>query len=149
MKDGLPFHGTKSDILKSILPKCGDEAPPDSADSVKDQKYDSFDIYIVDLSVQIRAKASARESLDKNMTYRQFCLSIINGAVNSAKIVGAKRLDLVADMYQSHSIKGPTRNKRGKCTGIKVSADDILPRRNKLDQYLTNDDLLVIILTQT
>ena len=46
-------------------------------------------------------------------------------------------------MYQSHSIKGPTWNKRGKCEGIKVSADDILPRRNKLDQYFTNDDLKV------
>ena len=26
VKDGLPFNGTKSDILKPILPKCGDEA---------------------------------------------------------------------------------------------------------------------------
>ena len=47
--------------------------------------------------------------------------------------------------YQGHSIKGPTRNKRGKCTGIKVSADGILPRRNKLDQYLTNDGFKVYL----
>ena len=84
------------------------------------------------------------------MTYRQFWLSNINGAVNSAK-----SLDLVADMHQIHSIKCPTENRRGKCTGIKVTADYILPRRNK---YLTNDDFkvdfnsflrqLVTILTQ-
>ena len=96
MKDGLPFHGTKSDILNSILPKCVGEALPDS---VEDQEDDSFDIHIdiVDLYIQIRAKASVRDSLDKSMTYCQLCLSIINGALNSAKSVGAKRLDLVAD----------------------------------------------------
>ena len=42
MKDGLPFHSTKLDFLKSILPNYGDEAPPDS---VEDQEDDSFDIY--------------------------------------------------------------------------------------------------------
>ena len=41
VNDGLLFHGTKSDILKPILPKCGDEAPPDS---VKHQEDDSFHI---------------------------------------------------------------------------------------------------------
>ena len=52
------------------------------------------------------------QNLDKNMNYHQFCLSIIN----SAKSFGAKHLNLVVDMYQSSSIKGPTWNKRGKCT---------------------------------
>ena len=87
--------------------------------------------------MQIRTKASVRGSLDKNMTYRQFCLSIINGAVDWAKSVDAKRLGIVADMYQSHSIKGSSRNKRVNCSGIKVTANDILPRRNKLNQHLT------------
>ena len=46
-------------------------------------------------------------------------------------------------MYRIDSIKGLTRKKRGTCAGIKFSADNILPRRNKLDQYLTNDEFNV------
>ena len=99
--------------------------------------------FYIYLSVQIRTKASVRDSLDKNMTYRQFCLSIMNGAVYCAKSVDAKGLGIVADMYQSHSIKGSSRKKIVNCTGIIVSADDILIRRNKLNQYLTNDDFKV------
>ena len=57
--------------------------------STDDQDGESFDVYIVDLSVQIRAKALVRDSLDKEMTYSQFCLSILNGACNFAKSVGA------------------------------------------------------------
>ena len=105
VKDGIPFHGTKSDILKSILPTSCNGDPSVSTD---DQDGESFDVYIVDLSVQIRAKASVRDSLDKEMTCSQFCLSILNGACNFAKSVGAKRLYLVADMYRINYIKGPT-----------------------------------------
>ena len=76
-------------------------------------------MYIVDLSVHIRAKASVRDLLDKEMTYSQFCLSILNGACNFAKCVGAKWLDLVADMDRIDSIKGPTRKKRRTCSGIR------------------------------
>ena len=122
MKDGLPFHGTKSDILNSILPKCVGEALPDS---VEDQEDDSFDIHIdiVDLYIQIRAKASVRDSLDKSMTYCQLCLSIINGALNSAKSVGAKRLDLVADQCCP-----PPPNAATPCI-FQTSPPRILPRR--------------------
>ena len=82
VKDGIPFHDTKSDILKSVLPtSCNG----DSSVSTDDQDGESFDVYIVDLSVQIRAKASVRDLLDKEMTYSQFCLSIFNGACNFAK----------------------------------------------------------------
>ena len=42
VKNGLPLHGTKSDTLKSILPKSGDEAPPNS---VEDQEDDLFAVY--------------------------------------------------------------------------------------------------------
>ena len=101
--------------------------------------------YIVDLSVQIRSKASVRDSLDKEMTYIQFCLSILNGACNFAKSVGAEQLDPVADMYRIDYIKGPTRKKRGTCSGIRFDAGDILPRKSKLDQYLENDDFKVDI----
>ena len=73
VKDGTPFHATKSDILKSILSTSCNVDPSVSTD---DQDGESFDVYIVDLSVQIRAKASVRDSLDKEMTYSQFCLSI-------------------------------------------------------------------------
>ena len=142
VKDGIPFHGTKSDILKSILPTSCNGDPSVSTD---DQVGESFDVYIVDLSVQIRAKASVRDSLDKEMTYSQFCLSILNGAYNFAKSVGAKRLDIVADMYRIDSIKGPTRKKRVMCSGIRFDAGDILPRKRKLDQYLKNDDFKVDI----
>ena len=142
VNDGIPFHGTKSDILKSILPTSCNGDP---SISTNDQDGESFDVYIVDLSVQIRAKASVRDSLDKEMTYSQFCLSILNGACNFAKSVGAKRLDLVADMYRIDSIKGPTRKKRGTCSGIRFDAGDILPRKSKLDQYRKNDDFKVDI----
>ena len=142
VKDGTPFHATKSDILKSILSTSCNVDPSVSTD---DQDGESFDVYIVDLSVQIRAKASVRDSLDKEMTYSQFCLSILNGACNFAKSIGAKRVDLVAVMYRIDSIKGPTREKRGTCTGIRFGAGDILPRKSKLDQYLKNDDFKVDI----
>ena len=135
-------HGTKSAILKSILPTSCNGDPSVSTD---DQDGESFDVYIFDLSVQIRAKASVRDSLDKEMTYSQFCLSILNGACNFAKSVGANRLDLVADMYWIDAIKGPTRKKRGTCSGIRFDSGGILPRKSKLDQYLKNDDFKVNI----
>ena len=96
--------------------------------------------YIIDVSIQIRARASIRDSLDKDTTYHQFCYSIVNGAVNSAKSAGTKRLDLVTDMYWLDSINGPTRMKRGTSSGVHFSVDDVLPKRSKLDQYLTNAD---------
>ena len=132
-----------ADILKSILPtSCNG----DSSVSTDDQDGDSFDVYIVDLTVQIRAKASVGDLLDKEMTYSQLCLSILNGACNFAKsVIGAKRLDLFVDMYRINSIKGPTRKKRGTYSGIRFDAGDILPRKSKLDKFLNNDDFKVDI----
>ena len=49
-------------------------------------------------------------------------------------------MDLVADLYWPDSIKGPTRKKRGTASGVHFSGEDILPKRTKLDQYLTNDE---------
>ena len=67
IKDGLPFNGTKSDILKSIAPKDDGEA---SNMQSENREENPVDCYIIDLSVQIRARASIRDSLDKNTTYR-------------------------------------------------------------------------------
>ena len=103
IKDGVPFNGTKADILKSIAPKDDRQ----SSNRVEC----SAETYIVDLSVNIRAKASVRDSLDTDTTYNQFCTFLVSGAINSAKSAGAKRLDLVADLYWPDSIKGPTKKK--------------------------------------
>ena len=53
------------------------------------------DCYITELLS--RARASNKDSLEKDTTYLQFCSSTINGDVNSAKIAEVKCLDLVAD----------------------------------------------------
>ena len=73
LKDGIPFHGTKSDILKYILPTSCNGDPSVSTDDQDGESFDVYIHYIIDLSVQIRAKASVRDSLDKEMTYSQFC----------------------------------------------------------------------------
>ena len=49
-------------------------------------------------------------------------------------------MDLVADLYWPDSIKGPTKKKRGTASGVHFSGEDILPKKTKLDQYLTNDE---------
>ena len=126
IRDGLPFNGTKSDILKSIAPKDDGEASNMQSENREEHPVDCYIIY---LSVQIRVRASIRDSLDKNTTYRQFCSSIVNGAVNSAKSAGAKRLDLVADMYWLDSIKDLTRIKRGTSSALHFSVDDALPKK--------------------
>ena len=61
--------------------------------------------------------------------------------MNSAKSIGARRLDLVANLYWLNSIKDPRRKNGETSGGVRLSSDDILARRNKLDEYLTNDEL--------
>ena len=60
---------------------------------------------INDLSIQIRIRASIRDSLKQKLTYQEFCSIIFQSLINQAKAISACRIDIVADTYQSHSIK--------------------------------------------
>ena len=62
---------------------------------------------IVDLSVQIRAISSVRDPLGKEMTYSQFCLSILNGACEErwCKAVGPCCRYVPDRLYQSPNAK--------------------------------------------
>ena len=94
IKDELSFRGANFDTLKSIASK--DDGESSNGLSENRGKH-PVDCYITELLS--RARASNKDSLEKDTTYHQFCSSTINAAVNSAKIAEVKCFDLVADTY--------------------------------------------------
>ena len=57
---------------------------------------------MIDLSVQVRMLA---KSLTKGMTYRDFVIKVLNSIAKIGHEKGANRIDIVADLYQTMSIK--------------------------------------------
>ena len=94
-EDAKPFHGTKSDLLQIIAPK-----------EVHDKLHcpKMFDDLVVDLSVIIQAQATVIDPTQ--FTYGKLADHDLKHIKRIAIRYGVKRLDIVADTYHSHSIKG-------------------------------------------
>ena len=64
--------------------------------------------YIVDLSVEVRSRASAVSGLA--CTYRESVLLILNSIASNAREYDVKQIDLVVDFYHESSIKSGIRS---------------------------------------
>ena len=125
-KDGKTFHSNKAAIMKSLKP------PGSNIVSLPGD----FETYIVDLSVEIRSKAS----LIKNYTYsyRQFIALVLYSIANRAMQAKCCQIDIVADFYYNISIKSGTRTDRGVSSRIIFSLDDLIS--NNFESLLRNDE---------
>ena len=94
-EDAKPFHGTKSDLLQIIAPK-------EVHDKLHCPKI--FDDLVVDLSIIIQAQATVIDPTQ--FTYGKLADHDLKHIKRIAIRYGVKRLDIVADTYHSHSIKG-------------------------------------------
>ena len=95
-----------------------------------------FGTYIVDLSVEIRSKAS----LIKNDTYsyKQFIALVLDSIAIMAMQAKVRQIDIVADFYYNMSIKSGTRTDRGVSSRILFSLDDLIS--NNFESLLKNDE---------
>ena len=130
--DGQPFHSSKSAILDVI------ESPvPMNANSNHDGNHLFIaDAYIVDLSVEIRSKASKFDCAEK--TYEDFVLHVLNCIADKARKLSAKQIDLVADFYNQLSVKSATRAGRGTASRVAVELTSKLP--TDFNDRLSNSD---------
>ena len=125
-KDGDPFHGDKADLLNVIAPKG----------SVVSK--DNFDGLLVDLSVVIRSEAAVVKT--SQYSYANFAQHVLRRLEKRAVGIQAKRLDIVADMYQDYSIKNNTHASRGTGGKLNFEEDDIMPDEKKVVEFLSNSE---------
>ena len=125
-KDGKTFHSNKAAIIKCLKP------PGNEVVSLPGE----FGTYIVDLSVEIRSKAS----LIKNDTYsyKQFIALVLDSIAIRAMQAKVRQIDIVADFYYNLSIKSGTRTDRGVSSRILFSLDDLIS--NNFESLLKNDE---------
>ena len=95
-----------------------------------------FETYIVNLSVEIRSKAS----LIKNnaYTYKQFIALVLDSIAIRAMQAKVRQIDIVADFYYKLSIKSGTRTNRGVSSRIIFGLDDSVS--NNFESLLKNDE---------
>lgn len=127
VKDGKAFKGNKGQIVECLVPKTKE------TDDVLSTNYS---VLVVDLSVEIRSKASIFGS--KNYTYRDFVLFILDNIASAATSVNATQIDIVTDFYHNMSIKAGTRLERGSSSRVMFSLDDTVPIN--LADLLKNND---------
>ena len=96
----------------------------------------NYSVLVVDLSVEIRSKASIVGS--KNYTYRDFVLFILDNIASAATSVNATQIDIVTDFYHNMSIKAGTRLERGSSSRVMFSLDDTVTIN--LADLLKNND---------
>ena len=82
--------------------------------------------YIVDLSVEMRARAIAVSG--QVCTYRKFVLLILNLIAPNVREYDVKQIDLVVDFYHEFSIKSGIRSERGIASRVLFELDDNLSR---------------------
>ena len=104
-KDGDPFHGVKSEILKVIAPK---------ENALEDGVFKEADGLVFDISVEIRSETAVLNTAE--YTYTDFAVHLLRRLEKNAMQLKAKRLDIVFDYYQEHGIKNITHASRG--TGV-------------------------------
>ena len=152
IKNGKAFHSTKSQILQCVVPvgkpvnavdnlpeeqseKQTGEQPVDPPDEQQDEQPENYMTYIVDLSVEVRARASS--VVVQGCTFREFIMLILNSIASNAREYDAKQIDLVIDFYNKLSIMSGTRSERGIASRVLFELDDNLPRN--LPELLRND----------
>ena len=96
INNGSIYKSTKSQVLHFIH-------SPNQQQNNMIISSTQFDTVIVDLSVEIRSKASLVSST--NHTFRQFVHLILDGIKSIDTSVGASQIDIVADFYQRIFIK--------------------------------------------
>ena len=74
----------------------------------------------------------------KNYTYREFILFILDNIASAAASVNATQIDIVIDFYHAMSIKAGTRLERGSSSRVMFSLDDAVP--GNLTDLLKNND---------
>ena len=149
VKNGKAFHSTKSQILQCIVPvgkpvdadnppdvQSGEQSGEQQEELPVEKPDESFMTYIVDLSVEVRARASALSG--HGYTFREFVIMVLNSIASKAREHDAKQIDLVIDFYHKLSIKSGTRTERGVASRVLFGLDDHLPRN--LPELLSNDD---------
>lgn len=125
-KDGKTFHSNKAAIVTCVKP-VGREVTNLPGE---------FDSYIVDLSVDIRSKASVIQN--DVYTYRQFIMLVLDSVASRAARAKVQQIDIVADFYFKQSIKSGTRTDRGISSRILFQLDDKLAKN--FESLLKNDE---------
>ena len=104
--------------------------------SKTDEVINNHSVLIVYLSVEIRSKASIIGQ--KNYTYREFILFILDNIASAAALVNATQIDIVIDFYHTMSIKSRTRLERGSSSRVLFALDDAVSA-NLTDLLINND----------
>ena len=155
VKNGKAFHSTKSQILQCIVPvgkpvdadnppdvqlveQSGEQSSEQSGEQYGEQSREqleelpvekpdeSFMTYIVDISVEVRARATVLNG--HGYTFREFVIFALNSIASKAREHDAKQIDLVIDFYHKLSIKSGTRTERGVASRVLFGFDGHLPR---------------------
>ena len=127
-KDGKPYHSVKSKLLQFI----------DFPSTPEDQEryyLASMRGLVVDLSVVIDAKGAFANR--KDSCFDDFAKRLIRGIAKLGKAGNADRIDIVADLYDPLSIKGPTRKDRG--IGPRLVFDDDAKLPTDFSLFFKND----------
>ena len=95
-----------------------------------------FETYIVDLSVEIRSKASLIKY--NAYTYKQFIALVLDSIAIRAMQAKVRQIDIVVDFYYKLSIKSGTRTDRGVSSRILFGLDDSIS--NNFESLLKNDE---------
>ena len=82
--------------------------------------------YIVDISVEIRAKAAILDT-PTDITFKDFVSLVLNSIASTANTLGVQQLNIVADLYYFLSIKNSTREGRGMGPRTLFLSNDKLP----------------------
>ena len=126
VKDGKPYHNQKSQLLDIIsTPENEQTSCPPGMHGL-----------IVDLSVLIRAEAAFVNTNDG--CFDDFVKCVLQSIAALGTAIKAVRIDIVADMYDPLSIKGPTRQDRGIGPRMIFNGESKLPE--DFESFLKNDD---------
>ena len=75
----------------------------------------------------MHAAACCHQRENSSLIYREWIIGILDSVAVSAAKLGADEIGIVTDFYNALSIKGFTRNTRGKKSPVKFAIDDRLP----------------------
>ena len=117
------FKGTKSNILKCILPHKS------SDDSFKNPQFDAL---IIDLSVKVRSN----DRLVTGNSYISFAISVLNFSAARSGKYGVTQIYIVANLYFDLSIKSGTRVQLGTSSRHVFNPHDISP--DDFEEMLNN-----------
>ena len=127
VSEGKPYQSPKSGLLDhiSVIMPSSDVFKPGAKVGL-----------VVDLSVVVRTHAAVMGR--KDQCFNDFVKSVLKNIATLGSTVAADRIDIVADHYDSHSVKSSTREKRGSGQRIIFTGDSKVPM--DFASFLTNDE---------